>query len=141
MAKSTLKSTTAAVAGAPQATPECRQPFLYLIPPEPDREKYRIEEPGPDVEYTTGAAAGEAQPGEGMTALATDLCDQMDNLHAVNHYFFATLEAYFADAEQQGLISEGLHYGLFLHIQWLQAYSKEVTTAVHHLHKAITDRL
>ena len=105
------------------------------------KDRYRpvVREPGAD--YTTGSsdstAKAEAEPTmEQLGAQAVKLCDEMENLHALNSYFFIAIEGLVKDVE---ILTEEVLFGLWLNMRWLHKRSEEVRAAVRDLHTTIRD--
>ena len=105
------------------------------------KDRYRpvVREPGAD--YTTGSsdstAKAEAEPTmEQLGAQAVKLCDEMENLHTLNSYFFIAIEGLVKDVE---ILTEEVLFGLWLNMRWLHERSEEVRAAVRDLHTTIRD--
>ena len=93
---------------------------------------YTADPPDPEDKHTKEDKPTEADP----VTMATNLTDQMDNLHALNSYFYIAIEGLMKDVE---ILDEEVLWGLWLNMRWLHERSEAARSAAKDLHGALRE--
>lgn len=95
----------------------------------------QVREPGAD--YSVDPPPSEEGATElDVVGMVTKVTDQMDNLHALNSYFYIAIEGMMKDVE---ILDEEVLWGLWLNMRWLRERSEEVRSAVNELHRTLRE--
>lgn len=98
-----------------------QQNFSTIIAPH-----YHINEP--DENYITDSAQ---ETVKNPKELAVKLCDQINDLHALNCFFYIMIERLLND---QQILNEEALFGYWLNVRWLQKQSEQVKEEANQLH-------
>ncbi len=108
--------------------------LLYTYPT-PATNEMQIREP--ESEYSdTKSDAEDAFNRQDMIEKMTQLSDQVNDLHALNSYFYITTEMLLKNAD---LLTKDALYGFWLNVCWLHQQNDEMKRLANDIHSAICD--